>query len=310
MSASSVSQKNILVIGGNGFIGSHLVDRLLQEGCFVRVLDLAPERHRLPLSGVEYLLRDFNDPFVLAEALRDIDVVFHLASTTVPVTSNRDPLGDIQTNLSPTVRLLEQMVLSRVKRIVYVSSGGTVYGVPRCNPVGESHPLQPVCSYGVVKVAVEHYLGMYLHLHGLEPIILRPSNPYGPRQGHIGSQGVIATFLHRLKRGLPLDIWGDGTVVRDYFHVTDLVEACWLALSSGQPGVYNIGSGTGLSINDLIRTLSDVLEIEPEIANFAAKPYDVPALVLDCARGRKELGWSTTVELRAGLLETWQALSA
>ena len=211
-----------LVLGGGGFLGSHLVDELLNRNHDVRVLDRAAEQHRATPRAVDYRLGDFADPAVTAEALQDVDTVYHLASTTVPSTSNLDPTADIRANLIPGVRLLEQLVRLDVPRIVFLSSGGTIYGNPKNVPVAVEHPANPRCSYGVVKIATEQYLHMFQELYGLSPTILRASNPYGPRQGRLGVQGAIATFLDRLIKTEPIRIWGDGSVVRDYLYVTDL----------------------------------------------------------------------------------------
>ena len=173
-----------LVLGGSGFIGSHLVDALLADGQRVRVFDRQPDRFRDALTGVDYRFGSLADVSDVAEALAGVDVVFHLVSTSVPSTSNLDPVADIEGNLVTAVQLLDQMTRLDVRRIVFLSSGGTVYGNPGTSPVTETDPLRPICSYGVVKVAIENYLFMYQDLHGIEPVILRPSNPIGPRQGH------------------------------------------------------------------------------------------------------------------------------
>lgn len=220
----------VLVLGGNGFIGSHVVDELLLAGHDVNIFDKNSEAWRSPLFSVRYFLGDFSDTSLLAESLQGVDVVIHLISTTIPSTSNLDPIADIQGNLSHTVRLLQLMVSFNIKRIVYLSSGGTVYGVPSISPIPETHALDPICSYGVVKAATEKYLGMFAHLHDLQPTIIRPSNPYGPRQGHQNAQGVIATFMSRILAKKKIYVWGDGTVKRDYFFVTDLAKLCRLAV--------------------------------------------------------------------------------
>ncbi len=245
----------ILVLGGNGFIGSHIVDALHKRGDRVRVFDRFPNNYQPPKQGIDYRLGEFSDTAALAEALHDIDVVYHLISTSVPSTSNLDPVADIQGNLIATVQLLQQMVRLKVDRVVYLSSGGTVYGNPTINSVPESHPLNPICSYGVVKVAIENYLHMFSELHGLKPTILRASNPFGPRQGHVGVQGVIPTFLKRLIDNDPLQIWGDGSVVRDYIFIDDLVRLCLLAAEEEAVGVFNAGSGCGSSLKEIVESI-------------------------------------------------------
>ena len=215
-----------LVLGGSGFIGSHLVDCLLEGGVAVRVYGRHPERTRPTPSGVDFRPGCFSDGASLAEAVVDVDVVYHCLSSTVPATSNMDPVSDIQDNLITSVRLLEIMRKAKVNRLVYLSSGGTVYGPPETNPISEDHPKRPISSYGIVKSTIEKYILMEQFLHGLSPVILRPSNPYGPRQGHSGVQGVVGSFLWRILNNQPVQIWGDGSIVRDFIHVADLAELC------------------------------------------------------------------------------------
>ncbi|MEH6636968.1 MAG: NAD-dependent epimerase/dehydratase family protein [Halioglobus sp.] len=298
-----------LVLGGNGFIGSHLTDALLAAGHKVRVFDRGPELYRAPLRNVDYRFADFGDFSALAEALQDIDIIYHLISTTVPSTSNLDPVGDIQGNLVNTVKLLQLMVSKNIVRIVYLSSGGTVYGVPDVSPIPETHALNPICSYGVTKVAIENYLYMYQSLHQIKPAILRPSNPYGERQGHAGVQGIVGTFLNKTKSGERIEIWGDGSVIRDFICVTDLAE---LGVKVGQSdfcGVLNVGSGSGCSIHDLVDALAVVTgnEIEPQF--LPGRAYDVPEIVLDISKANREMAWQPRIQLQAGLRRTWQWLN-
>ena len=163
------------------------------------------------------------------------------------------------------MHLLDQMRFNDVRRIVFLSSGGTVYGNPDTAPVTEIHPLRPICSYGVVKVAIENYLFMYHDLYGIEPVVLRPSNPIGPRQGHFGIQGVVPTFLRRLLDGELIEVWGDGSVVRDYLDITDLAALCLRAGTSEVIGVFNAGSGIGTSVNDILAIIESVTGRHPEV---------------------------------------------
>ncbi len=294
-----------LVIGGSGFIGSHLVDALLAARHRVRVFDRAPERFRATPAGVQFVQGEFGDTAALAEALADADCVFHLISTTVPATSNLDPVADIQGNLINTVRLLDLMRAAAVRRLVYLSSGGTVYGIPESDPVPESHPLRPISSYGVVKVAVENYLRMEQHLHGLRPIVLRASNPYGPRQGHGGVQGVIGTYLRKIKEGEPIQLWGDGSIVRDFIHVEDLAALCLQAGQSDVTGIYNAGSGEGHSIAQIIDLIGAVVGAPVVPDRKPGRGFDVPRVVLDVSAAQRDLGWQPQRELGDGLAETW-----
>jgi len=296
----------VLVLGGNGFIGSHLVDGLLSARHKVRVFDRGAELYRSPLPNVEYCFGDFADTPALAEALEGVDVVYHLVSTTVPSTSNLDPIADIQGNLINTVRLLQLMVQKGVSRIVYLSSGGTVYGIPGIVPIPETHPLRPICSYGVIKVAIENYLFMYQSLHGLQPVVLRASNPYGERQGHAGVQGVIGTFLNKVKSSEPIEIWGDGSVVRDFIHISDLTNLCIKAGTSDYCGILNAGSGVGYSIRDVLMIVSRATETDIEPIYRQGRAYDVPSIVLDISKATNELDWRPDIKLLDGVSSTWQ----
>jgi UDP-glucose 4-epimerase len=299
----------VLVLGGNGFIGSHIVDGLLEAGHQVRVFDRNPEQFRPPLKGVEYHSADFGDVGALLSALEGIDAVFHLASTTVPSTSNLDPVADIQVNLVNSVQLLQLMVEQGVSRIVFLSSGGTVYGIPEVSPIPETHPLKPICSYGVIKVAIENYLLMYQSLHAIKPVVLRASNPYGERQGHAGVQGAIGTFLQKLKTGEPIEVWGDGSVIRDFIHVSDLAELCIRAGLSEYCGILNAGSGEGHSIRDVISVITRATDRKIDPVYKKGRAYDVPKVVLDISKARGEFDWRPEIELLQGIERTWKWIS-
>lgn len=299
---------NVLVTGGTGFIGSHVCDALLLRGHLVRVLSRKPEPYRPPLAGVEYFLGDIADTFYLSEALSGMDAVIHLVSSTVPGTSNLDPVADINFNLAGTVRMLELMRQAGPKRIVFLSSGGTVYGEPSRLPVTEEEPLNPLCSYGVTKVAIEHYLGMYAFLYDIEPVVLRASNPFGPRQGRLGIQGLVAAFLSRMLAGKPLAVWGDGEVIRDYFYVSDLAELCALAVESKETGVFNAGSGQGTSINRMIELIGSATAMKPEVHYEPQRKFDVRETYLDISKARKAFGWKPSVDLESGISRHWEWL--
>lgn len=299
----------ILVLGGCGFIGSHIVDALLGEGHDVSIMDRSPLRVDCAWTGVKHFQGDLGEVDVLGRALDGVDVVYHLVSTTFPSTSNLDPVGDIEGNLISTVRLLDLMRAAGCRRIVYFSSGGTVYGDPDAVPVVESSALKPICSYGVVKVAIEHYLFMYQRLYGLEPVVLRASNPYGPRQGKTGLQGLIGTVLNRLRIGEPVTVWGDGQTVRDYIFVTDLARLAVAAGSSGaSTGVYNAGSGQGYSVNELLLLASKVAGRPVSLDRQKARDFDVSRIILDISAARSAFDWNPLVELEVGVTKSWEYL--
>jgi UDP-glucose 4-epimerase len=297
-----------LVIGGSGFIGSYLVDRLLASGHSVRIFDRQPERFRAPLPDVDYSFGEFANPMALVEALSGVDAVYHLLSTTVPGTADLDPKTDVQDNLVGTINLLDSMERLGLSRILFLSSGGTVYGIPDAIPIPETHPLRPISSYGIVKAAIERYLEMYRRTRGLSPVIIRASNPFGPRQAHSGVQGVISTFLRCVLAGQPVEIWGDGAVVRDYLDVGDLAELCVRAGASDREGPYNAGSGRGLSINEVVEAVRKVTGSDFKVVYKPGRPVDVPRSVLDCFRAKKDFGWECETGFDSTLCNTWNWL--
>lgn len=310
MPTSMTSKRQVrgreLILGGNGFIGSHLADRVLALGRNVTILDKAMEQYRAPLPGVKYVLGSFEDRSVLDDALTGVDTVFHLISTTLPKGSNENPAFDIGSNLVGTIRLLEACVERSVRKVVFVSSGGTVYGSPTVIPIPETHATEPECSYGIGKLAIEKYLALFHKLHGLDYVILRPSNPYGARQNPLGSQGIVAVFLGKLREHMPIEIWGDGEIVRDYLHVTDLVEGmCQAAFRSTPSRIFNLGMGVGHSINDLCRAIEHVLGRELDVRYSPRRIFDVGSIVLDTTRARRELNWEPRIKLDAGLRDVW-----
>lgn len=296
-----------LILGGNGFIGSHLADKLLNEGHAVRVFDRNKELYREPISGVEYVYADFGNRTLLAEALGDIDAVFHLISTTVPKTSNDDPAFDVTSNVVETINLLEKCVERDVKKIVFLSSGGTVYGAPDALPVTEDHPTNPECSYGITKLTIEKYLALFHLLYGLDYVVLRPSNAYGPRQNPLGIQGVIAVFLGRIAEGKPIEIWGDGEIVRDYVFVDDLVDGIYrAAIRTTSSHILNLGSGEGDSLNAIVDVMRRTIGEEVRVVYAAKRTFDVPQIYLDIRRATDELAWQPVTPLDAGIRRTWE----
>lgn len=297
---------NILIIGGNGFIGSHLIDHFLLNGHSVRVFDCVYERFRKPLHNVDYRISTLDNIPDLYEAMLGIDIVFHLASSSVPSTSNIDTISDINKNLIPSLNLLNLAVKLGINRIIYFSSGGAVYGNPLTSPVREDHLLQPISSYGIVKSTVERYLFLYQQLYKIRPLILRPSNPYGPRQGHYMAQGVISTFLRKIKNNESLTVFGDGTGSKDYIFIDDLIDQCYRLSISKEIGIFNIGSGTSTSINQIIEQISKTTNITPRIINADTQNFDVPNFVLDITKTSTILEKIKSTTLEAGISTTWQ----
>lgn len=301
-----MSVSRVLVVGGNGFIGSHLVDGLIADGREVRVLDVTPRRGDVAWPEVDYRIGGLHDEAALDDALDGVDAVFHLASSTVPGTSNLDPVGDVQANLVGSMHLMRLMSTRGVRRIVFFSSGGTVYGDPCRVPVAEDDALLPLGSYGIVKLAIERYLWMHAREGRLEPLVLRPGNPYGPRQRPDGAQGLVAICLDRVSRGLEMPVWGDGRAVRDYVFIDDLVRLVVAANASRYTGTLNVGSGRGHTVLDILAQASRIVGRAASTDPRPARPFDVRELVLDISRARAEFGWEPRVSLEEGMERTWQ----
>lgn len=298
-----------LVVGGNGFIGGHLVERLLERERSVRIYDRRLNEFRAMPAGAEYVEGELGNHGLIREAVEGMEVVYHFVSTTLPKTSNDDPIYDVRSNLVDTIQLLDVCVAAGVQKVVFASSGGTVYGVPQTMPVSETHPTDPISSYGVVKLAIEKYLRLFYHLYKLDYTVLRISNPYGPYQNPASQQGAISVFLHRLYTGQPISIWGDGSVVRDYLYISDLIDALEMATQTEtQDKVFNIGSGRGISLNDLLDLMAVVLRERPPVEHLPSRPLDVPRNVLDVGRAWRELGWEPKTDLAEGIARTWDWL--
>ena len=298
----------ITIFGGGGFIGSTIADCLLKDGHELRIFErprVEPYRQFTNNERVEWLTGDFMSVHDISNAIEGFDVVLHLISTTLPKSSNDDMVYDVESNLVPTLQLLNAMVAKGVHKIVFISSGGTVYGTPTFIPITENHPTEPLVSYGVTKLAIEKYLLLYQHLHGIKAIILRVANPFGERQRIETAQGAVGVFLSKVIQNQPLEIWGDGTVTRDYLYISDVARAFAYAVDyNGAKSVFNISSGVGTSLNELIDMLEHVLGREVVRHYQPGRPFDVPVSILDNSLARQELGWEPQVTLEEGIVKT------
>ncbi|KKB82373.1 hypothetical protein VW29_16285 [Devosia limi DSM 17137] len=288
---------HIVIVGGNGFIGRNFSARAERAGHRItivgRSVDYAGHHDYLPGGQVALAA----SPSLLVHA----DLVCHLASSTIPATADADPIGDVQTNLVDTLRLLEAMRHSGNGRLLYLSSGGAIYGAGTSVPICEDHPTDPLSAYGIAKLAVEKYLAMYARTGALHPMIIRPSNAYGSGQASYGRLGAVTTFFNLAVRGERATIWGNGTVVRDYIHVSDICELMLRAAEERQTGIYNCGSGRGTSLLDLL-ALIETITGKPIARDMRPpRPFDPPAIVLDTARARSTFGWVPKVSLESGV---------
>jgi len=297
-----------LIFGGGGFIGAAIMDRLLLDGHSVRIFErprVSPYRKFLGNEKVEWITGDFLSIHDVRSAISGVDVILHLISTTVPKNSNDDPIYDVQSNLVGTLQILNAMVAFNVGKIVFISSGGTVYGIPRYLPIDENHPTDPLVSYGITKLAIEKYLNSYEVLQGIKAVTLRVSNPYGERQRIETSQGAVGVFIHCALRDKPIEIWGDGSVTRDYIHVDDVAEAVVLAADyTGPKSVFNISSGLGTSLNDLVGMLEEELGSHIERRYFSARNFDIPVSVLSNDLAKSCMGWTPSISMKEGIART------
>jgi UDP-glucose 4-epimerase len=298
-------QQRVLVMGGLGFIGSHLSRLLLKEGYSVRIFDKLYGSRSL-VADIERKIEieegDAERPEDILQSLRDIDIAIDLIHTTVPAASMQDPIYDVQTNVASHAGWLSQLNKTGVRRIIYVSSGGTVYGIPQKNLIAEDHPTEPISSYGITKLAIEKYIAMYAKINGIDYRICRPANAYGEGQHlHVG-QGAIGVFLERCLKKQPIEIWGDGTISRDYIYVADIVQAIvQLIANQGKSRVFNISSGIGYSLNDIITIIRDELQIPVNVNYVKSRKFDVPVNILDSSSLMRETGWKPQIDLITGM---------
>jgi len=295
------------VIGANGFIGSYLCRELVRKGFSVYAFDRCFDNILLDDLEINFYLGDLSsDNGLLEGILRDTDVLFHLAYTTIPSTSDRNISYDISSNLIAAVNLFMMCVKHNVKKVIFPSSGGAVYGVqPENVAVKEDYTTQPISSYGVTKLAIEKYLYIFKRAYGLDYVVLRLANPYGPKYTGF-SQGVIPAFIKNILAGKPLEIWGNGEAVRDYIYIDDVIAAFLKAIHyQGEERIFNIGSGTGMSVNQLLELLESCAGKEFVIDKQPARTCDVPFIVLDISKAEKHLDWRPAVSIEEGVLLTF-----
>jgi UDP-glucose 4-epimerase len=307
--AVSDRRQRVLVLGGGGFIGSAVCDELLRRGYGVRVFErprVAPYRTFNPNEPMEWTNGDLQSTADIREVLKTMDAVVHLVSTTLPKGSNEDTIFDVQTNVIGTLQVLNMMVELGIRRIVFISSGGTVYGLPKTLPIDENHPTDPLVSYGITKLVIEKYLALYSSVHGISSVVLRVANPYGPRQRVETAQGAIGVFVHKALNNQPVQIWGDGCVIRDYIHVSDVAAAfaAAVAYDGSRSLVLNVGSGRGERLLDLLTSIENCLHRTVAVEFLPSRNIDVPSNILDISRAREILGWAPTVSLNDGIAET------
>ncbi|TAJ08389.1 MAG: NAD-dependent epimerase/dehydratase family protein [Nitrospirae bacterium] len=296
----------ILVTGGAGFIGSHLVDRLVQEGYDVVVVDNLSTGKRKNINKAANFYKTDIQGSGLERVFRKErpTMVMHLAAQMDVRRSVADPTYDAQINILGTLNVLAQAVKHGTRKMIFASSGGAIYGEQEVFPAPETHPLRPMSPYGISKLSGEHYLFYYQAMSGIQAVSLRFANVYGPRQDPEGEAGVVSIFAQKLLHGEQPIINGNGRQTRDFIFVDDIVEAHLAVMGKEVQGTYNVGTGEETTVNELFRILADLTNPQSKELHGPAKKGEQLRSVVDSTKLRRELGWDSKVSIREGLSRT------
>lgn len=299
----------ILIVGAGGFVGTALTNRLLADGHIVYRIQKNVDESA---GSAHVYVGDLSDAEALRSILVDCDTIFYLASSTTPGSSIKSPSLESERNLLPLLRLLEILPEFPHIQLVFVSSGGTLYGNPEANRASEADALSPLSYHGAGKLASEIFLKTFNTLTGQGVTVLRPSNLYGPGQTMRHGFGLIRTMLECVRQGKPIDVWGDGEAIRDFLFIDDMVDACChvLKYNADQWRVFNIGGGVGHSINQIKSLVEAVAGAGISVHYHPPRQGDVRRIVLDCSRIHSEFGWHAVTSLNEGIERTWRWLEA
>jgi UDP-glucose 4-epimerase len=300
----------VLITGGAGFVGSHLIEELLLTGISVVCLDDFSTGKRKNLeqfkNKITIIEGDIRNSEIVKTALIDVELVYHLAAQISVPNSVRNPLNDATININGFITLLNEIQNSSVKRIVYVSTGGAIYGEPEEIPAPETTSEEPISPYGLSKLVGEKYLGWFSKTYGLSYAIIRPANIYGPRQDPLGEAGVISIFLGNIHASQPLEVFGDGTDTRDYIYVKDIAKICKIAMDSKLNGIYNAGTGKRTSLLELISIIEKETKRSTQKKFSPPRPGDVKHISLDIQKAKNTLNWTPKTHLKEGIKKTWE----
>lgn len=306
---------NIVILGAAGFIGTNLTLALAQDADNrLTLVDVNRQYfqpvEKMQLSNVSIVESALNPGVDFAPLLRGQDVVYHLVSTTVPGTSNRQIPEEIKANVVFTAELLDACVEAGVKRVIFVSSGGTVYGKAGVCPLTEDMPTEPISSYGLQKLTIEKLLALYRATHDLDYRVIRLANPYGPYQRPNGVLGAVTTFTYKALKDEPIQVYGDGSVVRDFIFIEDAVRAILnVAASESQYRTFNVGGGQGgTSIRQVLDAVQNALRKPLRVEYTPSRPVDVPENYLDISRYQQVCGPLNPLPLEEGIRRTAQFL--
>jgi len=305
----SFSRDRLSVIGGAGFIGESLIEKISIDGGTPLIIGRSEAQSEIHSTKYSYLKGDYSNPVFLRDIVSKSSRIINLAHATTPSPGSFDPLHDIESNVTAAVQLFQAVADSQIQRLVTVSSGGAVYGPSEAIPVVETHATAPVSSYGVTKLAIDHYARLFFLQQQLPVVIVRPGNAYGEHQQPFKGQGFIATAIGCILKGIPVQIFGDGSTVRDYIHVSDVASGILAALESGVSGeIYNIGTGIGTSNLEILDALEPLAaqegyKVKREFKE--ARGVDVLYNVLDSSKLMNRTGWKPVISLEEGLARVW-----
>jgi len=300
----------VLVTGGAGFVGSHLIEELLSIGtsvvCFDDFSTGKWENLEQFKDKITIIEGDIRNPEIVKTALKDVEQVYHLAAQISVTNSVRNPLLDATININGFITLLNAIHKSSVKKVVYVSTGGAIYGEPENIPAPETTSEEPISPYGLSKLVGEKYLRWFSRTYGLSYTIIRPANIYGPRQDPLGEAGVISIFLGKIHEKQPVEVFGDGYDTRDYIFVKDIAKICLTAMNSEHNDVYNAGTGIRTSLLEMISIIEEVTSLSTLKEFRSPRPGDVKHISLDIKKAKNAFNWEPQTRLKEGIRKTWE----
>ena len=302
-------KERCVLIGGAGFLGFNTARGLLEAGYDVVIVDKnQPKPELFSKSGniAQILLADYRNLKKISSILSNGDILFHFAYSTLPGTPFSKMETDVEENVFESIKLFRAAVEKGVKKIIFPSSGGTVYGEGKSFPINEDAATTPICSYGITKLMVEKYLYFLHRIYGIDYLIFRISNSYGPGQRAYTDQGLISNAMAKMLNGSEINVFGDGQIVRDYIYIDDVVRAFLIGLEQDlRNKIYNIGTGIGYSINEVIESISKIINVKPKISYSKKRLIDVGKNILDSERMRGESGWRARVTVEEGIRKTY-----
>lgn len=293
--------KSILITGGLGFIGSNLMNKIDQNKYNIIVLDKNNDQSKLPDINFTFINSDIDQIEKYYDIIKNVSCVIHLASTSIPNTTNLNPILDMQNEVIKNLIFFNFLSNKGIKNIIYPSSGGTVYGEINSDSNSIQHTPKPISYYGAHKLLQENYLRIFEQNNSLNPIILRISNPYGYNQSNYKKQGLIGTVIKTAINNNEIEIWGDGSVIRDYIYIDDLSDLIIKCINKGKSGTFNIGSGEGYSTNEILKKIEKIHGTQLNIKFVEAIEFDVKKSVLDISKTAKYFNWKPKISINKGI---------